>query len=576
MVVVVVVMVVILLDRFFDNDRIGRQQQSGNAGGVLESRADDLCRVDDPELDHVTVLVVQGVVTVVDLLALDDAAGDDGSVLSSVFGNGANGHREHIEDQLGAVLFVAVELEFLDHLVTPQQRDSAAGHDALVDGRTGGGQGVIDQVLAFLHGRLCGSPDVDLGHAAGELGQSLLQLLDVVLALGDLDLLPDLLGPTVDRRLVAGALDHRGVLGVDDDLADGAQLVNGDVFELDAKVLEDGLPAGQHGDVFHLGLAAVAVAGGLDGGDLEDAAELVDDQCRQRLAIDVLGNDQQRLSRFGDRFQQRHQVLGIADLLFPDQNPAVLQFADLRVLVGDEVRREIPAFELHALDQVDLGVDLPAFLDGDHAIVADFQQSIGQDRTDLGIVVSSDRGHGGDRLLVIGFHRSGHLAELLEANGDCLVDTARHRHGVGTGGNVLQPRLVNGFGEHGGRGRPVTSDVTGLRSNLLDQLNPHVFEGVLHLDVLGDGHAVLGHLGSAPALVEHGVAAARPQRALDGTGQLRHSSQQALASVFIKCQQLRHGLFLTLPLSGSSECKSHVEVLQSSCQKDPRRRKTLY
>ena len=37
------------------------------------------------------------------------------------------------------------------------------------------------------------------------------------------------------------------------------------VFELDAEVLEDGLAAGQNGDVLQHGLAAIAVAGGLDG-----------------------------------------------------------------------------------------------------------------------------------------------------------------------------------------------------------------------------------------------------------------------------------------------------------------------
>ena len=39
-----------------------------------------------------------------------------------------------------------------------------------------------------------------------------------------------------------------------------------DVLELDAQVLEDRLAAGQDGDVLEHGLAAVAVAGGLDRG----------------------------------------------------------------------------------------------------------------------------------------------------------------------------------------------------------------------------------------------------------------------------------------------------------------------
>ena len=65
--------------------------------------------------------------------------------------------------------------------------------------------------------------------------------------------------------------------------------------------------AGQDGDVAQHGLAAIAIAGRLDGADLEDAAHLVDDQGGQRLALDVLGDDQQRLVRLADRFQQRDQ-----------------------------------------------------------------------------------------------------------------------------------------------------------------------------------------------------------------------------------------------------------------------------
>ena len=83
-----------------------------------------------------------------------------------------------------------------------------------------------------------------------------------------------------------------------------------DVLELDAQVLEDRLAAGQDGDVFEHGLAAVAVARGLDGAHLQDALELVEHQRRQGLAFDVLGDDEQRLFLLGDGLEQRDQVLG--------------------------------------------------------------------------------------------------------------------------------------------------------------------------------------------------------------------------------------------------------------------------
>ena len=61
--------------------------------------------------------------------------------------------------------------------------------------------------------------------------------------------------------------------------------------------LKMALPPVKHGDVAEHGLAAVAVAGRLDGAHVEDAAQLVDHQRGQGLALDVLGDDQQRLAR---------------------------------------------------------------------------------------------------------------------------------------------------------------------------------------------------------------------------------------------------------------------------------------
>ena len=204
--------------------------------------------------------------------------------------------------------FVAGELQVAEGRGGADQGGAAAGDDAFLDGGAGGVQGVLDQGLALLHLGLGGGADVDLGDAAGELGEPLLELLAVVLAVGLGDLAADHLGPALDLVGRAGPFDDRGVLAVDRDLLGAAQVGELDVLEVDAQVLEDRLAAGQDGDVAEHGLAAIAVAGGLDGRDLEDAAQLVDDQGRQRLALDVLGDDQERLVGLGDLLEQRDQL----------------------------------------------------------------------------------------------------------------------------------------------------------------------------------------------------------------------------------------------------------------------------
>jgi hypothetical protein len=73
------------------------------------------------------------------------------------------------------------------------------------------------------------------------------------------------------------------------------------LLELHAEIFRDHLAAGQDRDVLQHGLAAIAEARRLDGRDLQAAAQLVDDERGQRLAFDVLGDDQQRLLRLDDR-----------------------------------------------------------------------------------------------------------------------------------------------------------------------------------------------------------------------------------------------------------------------------------
>ncbi len=115
------------------------------------------------------------------------------------------------------------------------------------------------------------------------------------------------------------------------------EIVELEVLELDPEVLGDRLAAGEDRDVLQHGLAAVAEAGGLDGSDLQRAAQLVDDERGERLALDVLGHDQQRLAELGDLLEQWQQVLHAGDLLLVNQDQGVLEHALHALGVGHEV-----------------------------------------------------------------------------------------------------------------------------------------------------------------------------------------------------------------------------------------------
>ena len=301
------------------------------------------------------------------------------------------------------------------------------------------------------------------------------------------------------------------------------------VLELDAEIFRDRLAAGEDGDVLQHGLAAIAEARRLDGGDLEAAAQLVDDERGERLALDLFGDDQQRTARLHHRFEHRQQLLQVRQLLLVDEDVGVLELGHHLLGVGDEVGREIAAVELHALDDFQLGVEALGLLDRDDALVADLLHGFGDHVADGLLAVGRDGADLGDLARVLDL--LGALGDLLDDLGNRLVDAAAQIHRVHAGGNGLEAFAHDGLGEDRGGRRAVTGEIVGLLGNLAHHLRAHVLELVLELDLLGDGDAVLGRARRAERLLDDDVAALGTERHLHGVGEGIDAAQQALAGI---------------------------------------------
>ena len=302
-----------------------------------------------------------------------------------------------------------------------------------------------------------------------------------------------------------------------------------DVLELDAEVFGDQLAAGEDGDVFEHGLAAVAEARRLDGRDLEAAAQLVDDERGQRLAFDVLGDDEQRLAGLHHRFEHRQQRLQRRELLLVDQDVGIVELGDHLLGVGDEVGREIAAVELHALDDVELGLEALGLFDRDDAFIADLLHRLGDHLADGGVAVRGNRADLGD--LVV---RGDLLGVLLEVGDDGLdgeVDAALQVHRVHAGGDGLGAFADDRGREHGRGGGAVAGDVVVLGGDFAHQLRAEVLELVGELDFLGDGHAVLGDARGAEGLLDDDVAALRAERHLHRVVEDFDAAQHAVARI---------------------------------------------
>jgi hypothetical protein len=133
----------------------------------------------------------------------------------------------------------------------------------------------------------------------------LLELLAVVVGGGLFDLGTDLVDPARDRLVVAGAVDDGGLVLGELHALGGAQVVQGHLLQAHARFLGDHLAAGEDRQVLEHCLAPIAEARRLDGGHLDDAAEIVDHQGGQGLTLDILGDDQKRLAGLGRGLEHR-------------------------------------------------------------------------------------------------------------------------------------------------------------------------------------------------------------------------------------------------------------------------------
>ena len=347
-----------------------------------------------------------------------------------------------------------------------------------------------------------------------------------------------------------------------------AEVFELDVLELDAEVFGDGLAAGEDGDVLQHGLAAIAEAGGLDGRDVQRAAQLVDDEGRERFAVHVLSDDDERLAGAGDLLEQRQQVLHRGDLLLVDEDVGVLEGGFHALGIGDEVGREVAAVELHALDDFELGLQGLRLFDGDDAVLADLLHGLGDDGADGGVGVGGDGADLGDHVAGDGLGELGErsadddavLIALADDGFDGLVDAALEGHGVGAGGNGLDAFAIDGLGEHGGGGGAVAGDVGGLRSDFADHLGAHVLERVAELDFLGDGDAVLGDGGRAELLLDDDVAALGAEGDLHRVGQNVDAAQNRLTGIFSVQNLLCHCLSPWLLSAVMAELLAEISV----------------
>jgi hypothetical protein len=323
------------------------------------------------------------------------------------------------------------------------------------------------------------------------------------------------------------------------------------VLELDAEIFGDGLAAGENRDVLQHCLATIAKARSLHGANLESSAQLIDDQGGECFAFHVLSNDDERLAALGDLLEQREQVLHRADLLFVDEDVGVLEHGFHALRIGDEIRREVAAVKLHALDDFELGLERLGLFDGDDAVLADLLHGLGDDLADGLIVVGGDGAHlrdhvAGDglgELVELALFAVAFLIELAANHEHGLLDAALHGHRVGAGRDGLYAFAVDCLRQNGGGGGAVAGHVGSLGSDFAHHLRAHVLERILQFDFFRHGNAVLGDGRRTELLFNNYVAALRTESDFHRVGQKVDAAQNRLPRLLAMNNLLCHCFF---------------------------------
>ena len=277
---------------------------------------------------------------------------------------------------------------------------------------------------------------------------------------------------------------------------------------------------------------------GLHRADVQHPAELVHHQSRQGFAIDVFGDNQQRLADAGHRFEHRDKLAKIRELLFVNQDIGIVQLAIHFGRPIDEIGRNKALVELHTVDELDGRLHRLAFFDRDHAVFADLFQRLGQQLADRHVVVGADRSDLGNFLRVL--HRPAHLLQLLERGFDGFVDPAADGHRVAAGGDVAGAFFEDRASQHRGGRRAVAGNVRCFGGHFIDELGAHVLEAVFKLDFFRNRNTVFRDCRAAERLRNDDVAAGRTHRHGYGMSQLLDPFEHSGSGLILEQQLFCH------------------------------------
>src|SRR5699024_2526610 len=406
---------------------------------------------------------------------------------------------------------------------------------------------VLNTVLALLELDLSCSANLEDCYAAGELSQALLQLLTVVIGVGVVDLSADLLDAAVDLLLGASSLNDGGLVLGYNNLACLTQQWQVSGLQGQAYLFGNNLATGQDCHILQGCLAAVAEAWRLNRNGLEGATDLVNNQSRQGLALNIFSDNQQWLARLHNLLQQWNEVLDVGDLGGNQQDVWIFEDCFLTLNVSCEVARDVALVKAHTLGNLEVNTKGVGLFNGNngvlvHRAISDGVHCFSNLLTNCWVRCGNTSG-GSNLLLGLNF-LSGCQQCINYGLGRCF-DAALDAHWVRASSYVAQTFTNQCLSQNRCGGGAVASDVIGLLGNFLNQLSADLFVWILKLNFASDGNTVISNGWGAPALLQNDVASLWSKRYLYCICQSVKTTLKTTTCLFIEGNNLCHSVLIS-------------------------------
>ena len=233
-------------------------------------------------------------------------------------------------------------------------------------------QSVFHTEFCFFHLSLCSRADTDNRYAACQFCKSFLKLLSVKVRCCLFDRFLDLCNSVIDRILASEAVNDDCVLFLYFNGFCTSKLLHCSLFQVEAEFFGDHLAACQDRDILEHLFSSVAVARCLHCNYIECTAQFVDDQGCERLALDVLCDDEESCAGLYNLLKERQDILDVGDLLVCDQDVRIFQDCFHLLHICSHVCGNVSAVKLHTFYKVQFCLHCLGLFDRDNAVVGYF------------------------------------------------------------------------------------------------------------------------------------------------------------------------------------------------------------